>query len=153
MPATQSPFELNQQRRNETGSLAAKKGCAQLLLLPPAAGSPSQSPLVLICCTLAMGSFKVDRAGKEGGQSQELGRAKQALLLPPSFPGSLNSLPRGGGGGGGGDPALGCSHGSRSEEEGTGQRGTKPPPTSPTCITKGPRKQSRMLSNKAPLLD
>lgn len=35
MPATQSPFELNQQRRNETGSLAAKKGCAQLLLLPP----------------------------------------------------------------------------------------------------------------------
>lgn len=52
--------------------------------------------------------------GKEGGKSRELQRAKRALLLPPSFPGSLNSRTRRRRRR---RPALGCSHGSGSEEE------------------------------------
>lgn len=33
-------LQAPQRRRNETGSLAAKKGCTQLLLLPPPPPSP-----------------------------------------------------------------------------------------------------------------
>lgn len=148
------------QPHNLPSSSTSREGMKQELLLPtrvvhcsscsPHCRLPFPEPPLLICWTLAMGSLKVDEAGKEGGQSQELGRAKWVLLLPSSLPGSLNSLPRGRGGG---DQVLGYSHGSSSEEEGTGQRGTKPPPISPTCTANGPRKQSKMLSNKAPLLN
>lgn len=45
VPGTQISLRAPRRRRNQTGALAAKKGCARLLLLSPPPSSPSPSPL------------------------------------------------------------------------------------------------------------
>lgn len=91
VPATQSPFELPSAGGTKQ-DLSLPKRVVHSSSRSPHRRLPFPEPPLLICWTPAIGSLKVDWAG-EGGR-EELGRAKRALLLPPSFPGSLNSRTR-----------------------------------------------------------
>lgn len=66
VPETPSPFQLPSARATQRGLLAAKKGCSAAPLAPPAAISPSPSPLLLICWTPAIGPLKVAWEGGRG---------------------------------------------------------------------------------------